>query len=97
MAFDEELPVEGVPTLAIKLLRQLRDAQAAELGALSSWLDRASSDWRNEHLTRSFAKIGGYTTFALEAIVTDVHTDASTRISALEALSERVNRLRAPK
>ena len=95
MAFDEELPVEGAPTLAIKLLRQLHTAHAAELGALSTWLDRASGDWRNELLTRSFAKIGGYTTSGLEAIVADVLTDASMRISALEALSERVKRLRA--
>lgn len=94
MAFDEELDTGGAPTYAIKLLRQLRDAQPAELIALSPWLDQASGDWRNELLTRGFAKIGGYTTSELEIIVADGQADTTTRISALEALSDRVKRLR---
>lgn len=94
MAFDEELDTAGAPAYAIKLLRQLRDAQPAELIALSPWLDQASGDWRNELLTRGFAKIGGYTTSELEIIVADVQTDTTTRISALEALSDRIKRLR---
>jgi len=94
MAFDEELPSSGAPTQAIRLLRQLRDALPAELGEISAWLDRANGDWRNELLTRGFAKIGGYTTSELESIVVDAQAETSTRISALEALSDRVKRLK---
>jgi tetratricopeptide (TPR) repeat protein len=95
LAFDEELPAHGAPTHAVQLLRQLRDAQAAGLGELSAWLDQASGDWRNELLTRRFAKIGGYTTSELETIVADVQANSSTRINASEALAERVKQLPA--
>ena len=95
LAFDEELPDSGAPAHAVKLLRQMRDAQAAELGELSAWLDRANGDWRNELLTRRFAKIGGYTTSELEAIVADLQANTTTRTSASEALAERVKRLPA--
>ena len=95
LTFDEELPAHGAPTHAVGLLRQLRDAKAAELGELSAWLDRASGDWRNELLTRRFAKIGGYTTSELETIVADVQADTFTRTNALECLAERVERLPA--
>jgi tetratricopeptide (TPR) repeat protein len=95
MAFDEELPAHGAPTHAVRLLRQIRDEKAAELGELSAWLDRASGNWRDELLTQHFAKIGGYTTSELEAIVQDVQANISTRINALEGLSERVERLPA--
>jgi tetratricopeptide (TPR) repeat protein len=73
----------------------MRNAQAAELDELSAWLDRASGDWRNELITRRFTKIGGYTTSELEAIVADVRANATTRINALEALAERIERLPA--
>ena len=95
LAFDEELPDSGAPAHAVRLLRQMRDAQAAELGELSDWLDRANGDWRNELLTRRFTKIGGYTTSELEAIVADVQANTTTRTSASEALAERVKRLPA--
>ncbi|MDI6769105.1 MAG: DUF1186 domain-containing protein [Anaerolineales bacterium] len=95
LAFDEQLPADGAPAHAVRLLRQLRDAQAAELGELSAWLDRANGDWRNELLTRRYAKIGGFTTSELEAIVADAQSDTFTRISALEGLAERVERLPA--
>ena len=95
LAFDEELPDSGAPAHAVRLLRQLRDAQAAELGELSAWLDRANTDWRNEVLTRRFVKIGGYATSELEAIVADVQANTTTRTSATEALAERVERLPA--
>jgi tetratricopeptide (TPR) repeat protein len=94
MAFDEELDTSGAPAYAIKLLRQLRDAQPAELSALSPWLDQANGDWCNEFLTRRFAKTGGYTTSELEIIVADVQADTTTRTLALEALSDRAKRLR---
>jgi tetratricopeptide (TPR) repeat protein len=95
LAFDEEMPADGAPAHAVRLLRQLRGAQAAELGELSAWLDRANGDWRNELLTRRCAKIGGYTTSELEAIVADTQSDTFTRTSALEAVAERVERLPA--
>jgi len=95
LAFDEKMPALGAPTHAIRLLRQLRAAQAAELGEISFWLDRASGDWRKELLTQNFAKIGGYTTSELETIVADSKAETSMRISALEALAERVKRLPA--
>ncbi len=71
----------------------MRDENAAELGELSPWLDRTNGDWSNEQLTLGFAKIGGYTTSGLETIVADVQASTSTRISASEALEERVGRL----
>ena len=89
LAFDEAWPAGGAPMLAIRFLRQLGDAKAAELGELSAWLDRASGDWRNELLTRRFAKIGGYDTSELETIVADVQADSFIRTNALEALGER--------
>ena len=95
LAFDEKWPTVGAPTLAIRFLRQLRDAKAAELGELSAWLDRSSGDWRNELLTRAFAKIGGYHTSELETIVADVQADSFIRTNAIEALAERVKRLPA--
>jgi len=95
LAFDEEWPVHGAPAHAVRYLRQLRDAKVTELGELSTWLDRASGNWRNELITRHFSKIGGCTTSELETIGADVLAETSTRISAVEALAERAKRLPA--
>lgn len=93
LAYDEELPAHGAPAHAVKLLGRMREANIAELGELSPWLDRASGDWHNELLSRSFVKIGGYSTSELEAIVAYVGASTSTRIGAAEAMAERVGRL----
>ena len=95
LAFDPELPADGAPARAIALLRALRDAQAAELGELSAWLDQADGDWRNELLTRHCGKVGGYTTPELEAIAADVQYSVYTRTSTTESLVERAKRLPA--
>jgi tetratricopeptide (TPR) repeat protein len=92
LAFDLELPPDGAPARAVALLRALRDAQAAELGELSAWLDRASGDWRNELLARRCGKVGGYTTPELEAIAADTQYSVYIRASATEALVERAER-----
>jgi hypothetical protein len=73
-------------------LRALRDTQAAELGELSAWLDRATGDWRNELLTRHCGKVGGYTTPELEAIAADGQYSVYIRSSATESLVERAER-----
>ena len=93
LAYDEEFPVEGAPARAVGILRKLCDAKAAELGELSTWLDQASGDWRNELLAEHFGKIGGCSTAELETILADVKAEISIRINASEALEERVNRL----
>jgi tetratricopeptide (TPR) repeat protein len=95
LAFDEEFPVQDAPAQAIRYLRQLLDEKVAELGELSAWLDQANGDWRNELLTQHFRKIGGCTTSELETVITDVQAKISTRISAMEALAERAERLPA--
>ncbi|MDD1713369.1 MAG: DUF1186 family protein [Methanoregulaceae archaeon] len=92
LAFDQALPTDGAPARAIALLRALRDAQAAELGELSDWLERAMGDWRNELLTRRCGKVGGYTTSELEAIAADTQVSVHSRMSATESLVERAGR-----
>ena len=95
LAFDQDLLRSGAPAQAVRLLRQIRDAQAAELGGISAWLDQANGDWHNELLTQHFGKIGGCTTSELEATVADVQNNNTTRIYAMEALAERVKHLPA--
>jgi tetratricopeptide (TPR) repeat protein len=90
LAFDQEFPAQDAPAHAVRLLRKMRDANIAELGELSPWLDRASGNWHHDLLTRSFGKIGGYSTSELEAIVADAGASTATRIGAEEALAERV-------
>jgi tetratricopeptide (TPR) repeat protein len=92
LAFDPALPVDGAPARAVELLRALRDAQAAELGELSPWLDRATGDWRNELLTPHCGKVGGYTTPELEAIAADGQYSVYIRSSATQSLVERAER-----
>ena len=92
MAFDQALPADGAPARAVELLRALRDTQAAELGELSAWLDRATGDWRNKLLTRHCGKVGGYTTPELEAIAADGQYSVYIRSSATESLVERAER-----
>ena len=92
LAFDRALPADGAPARATALLRALRDTQAAVLGELSAWLDRAIGDWRNELLTQHCGKVGGYTTPELEAIAADTQYSVYIRSSAAESLVERAER-----
>jgi hypothetical protein len=92
LAFDPALPANGASARAVALLRALRDAQAAELGELSVWLDRATGDWRNELLTQHCGKVGGYTTPELESIAADTQYSVYIRSSATESLAERAER-----
>ncbi len=95
LAFDFELPADGAPARAIALLRAMLDAQTAELGELSAWLDQASGDWRGELQAQRCGKVGGYVTPELEAIAADVEYSVFVRESAVESLVERAQRLPA--
>jgi tetratricopeptide (TPR) repeat protein len=86
LAFSD--PDTPGPTLAITLLRQLRDEDTAVFAELSPWLDRADNNWQ-DNLSQSIGKIGGFTTAELKDIAADPTYDTFVRTSATEALRER--------
>ncbi len=92
LAFDESQADNFGPAHAVALLRELRDAQAAELGALSAWLDQAQEAGWQDLLSAHCGKIGGYTSSELEAIAGDTGYATFTRLAAVRALVERAQR-----
>lgn len=92
VAFDPALRAGPAPAHAVRLLRALADAGAAELGELAFWLGRADGEWWDDLLTERCGKIGGFTTDEIEAIAGNAGNAESVRSMALEALTERAAR-----
>lgn len=80
---------------AIAILRTIRTAYPEELVMLASWLDQADGNWRDELLSDSIGKIGGYSTQALQRIAGNTGENNTMRAAAVVALRERAQRLPA--
>ena len=92
LAFDENLPSGPAVEQVITLLREMQPALRDEFQEILPWINRADGDWRNELLISSFGKVSGYSTAELRKFAINQEYARNIRTSALEALSERLEK-----
>jgi tetratricopeptide (TPR) repeat protein len=93
LAFDQNPGHTIGSKHAITLLQRMEQDYPSDLVLLSDWLAKAERDWQRELLSSTMGKIGGFSTEDLSSIAANTSLDRGVRISALLALSERVQNI----